>query len=99
MIGRMKYIEVPPDQPIFNLAGEAVSDELGNAAVANFRIFVLGRLADPKFGRSMADVLAACEIKSRLDEMEGGILALENEHHKLLLDVTEQPSEIGRAHV
>lgn len=89
----MKFIKIPADQPIFNLAGDRVSDETGADAVATFRAFVLGRLADPKFGRSMVDVLAAFEIKCKLEESSDGILALEGEHYKLLLDVTEHPSQ------
>ncbi len=64
--------------------------QVGPAKI-EFPYFVLGRLADPKFGASMPGVLAAVEIKSQLDDANG-FLALENEHWARLKDATETPS-------
>lgn len=87
----MKYITVPGFVDIFNLTGDRVKDEKGADATMTFAQFVLGRLADPKFGKSMAAVMTAFEIKKQVDAPEDGVVALENEHHKALLDAVESP--------
>lgn len=85
-------ITIPQPITLLDLDGKIVFDEKGNPSVVSFRQFVTTvLLSDPKFGRTMADILSAVEIKNRLAEAVE-TLELDKEDWKKLLAVTEEPS-------
>jgi hypothetical protein len=89
----MKYIIIPPHVPIEQLDGTPVKNGPTQLKIT-FREFMIGRLADPKWGSSADHVLNAGEIRTQVRGMPdiGGVLVLETEHWKQLLEVTNSPS-------
>jgi hypothetical protein len=87
----MKYITIPPTQPVHNLNGERMTGEDGKPATISFADFIAGRLGDPVFGEDMASVLSAVEIKKALDRANG-VLQLDKADWARLKKVTEKPS-------
>lgn len=83
----MKKITIPQSIEL-----EDIKDANGNKVVIEFKDFV-GKtlLADPKFGKAMADILSAVEIKSKLSAGDG-VLELDNEDYEKLLSVAAEPS-------
>lgn len=87
----MKYITMPDQVSIRRFSGESINDESGQPSRVNFGTFVLDRLEDPKFAVDMKTILAAVEIKCRVQEANG-VLALEDAHWELLRDATKNPT-------
>lgn len=87
----MKYIEIPPPVTLERIDGLPIEGPTGKLQVT-FREFVEGRLRDHKWGKSADALMAAVEIRSLLHTAADGVLALETEHWKMLLDATNDPS-------
>lgn len=89
-------IKIPRAVSLVGLNGlPVVMDEDGKQAVITFNLFVKGTLlVDPKFGRSMADILSAVEIKNQLDRLDSDAkeLDLEYDDWDRLNKVAAEPS-------
>ena len=90
----MRYIAVPPTIALTNLVGEALSDARGEPALVTFRQFAISRLTDLAFAhQGMAGTMAVVAIRDLLAHAEpGAVLALEDEHWRLLCQVTNKPT-------
>lgn len=88
----MKTIKIPQPVTICDAAGNPVLDQAGNPVVITFKNFVSGTLlADPKYGKTLNDILSAVDVKTKLILAEDK-LELDDEHWDRLVAVMKEPS-------
>lgn len=88
-------IKIPPAVALVGLNGMPVVDADDKQIVITFSLFVKGTLlVDSKFGRSMADILSAVEIKNKLDKLDSDAeeLDLDYDDWERLSKVASEPS-------
>lgn len=95
----MKTIIIPQPIAIYDLAGNPMLDQSGNPVVINFKTFVSSTLlVDPKYGKTLNDILSAVEVKTKLVLAEDK-LELDDEHWERLVTVLKDPSNPYLPHV
>jgi hypothetical protein len=88
----MKTITIPSDIIIFNLDGSVATDKEGVPVTISFKSFVNSTLLiDPKFGKSMADIMSAVEMKQRVNAATT-TLELDNADWERLNAVMNEPT-------
>ena len=88
----MKTITVPETILLHDSNGLPVLDRDGNPVSVSFKQFVTGTLlVDPKFGKTMADILSAVEIKRKVADATDK-LELDNSDWEKLNAVAAEPS-------
>ena len=88
-------IKIPPAVALIGLNGLPIADPDGKQITITFEAFVKGTLlVDPKFGRSMADILSAVEIKNQLEKLnlDAEELHLEYDDWERLQKIAMEPS-------
>lgn len=93
----MKYVKVLDDIKLVDLNDNEVAPE-GKQLEISFKDFVLGRLSDPKFAKSMDMVFSALQIKQSLKDLEGDVLVLDTSDWQNLLEVVKEPSPQATYH-
>jgi hypothetical protein len=88
----MKTISIPNPIVLRNPDNSIAMDDKNNPVSVSFKDFVCQTLlVDPKFGKGMADLLSAVEIKTRIKEAQDEVI-LENADYERLLEVATSPS-------
>lgn len=88
----MKTITIPAPVVIKNPDGSSVVDNEGNFLTITFQSFVSNTLLiDPKFGKGMADILSAVDIKQKLN-VATSELVLDDADYDRLKAVAMEPS-------
>lgn len=89
----MKYIKKVEDVTATDIQDKVVVDGEEPLKIS-LEGFILGRLSDPSFAKSMDKVLSAFQIKQALKESEGeDFVALETSDWENLVKVVKEPSE------
>lgn len=95
----MKTIKIPEPITLIQPDGSIALDDNKQPIVVTFKNFVLNTLlVDPKFGKTMADILSAVEIKQKLS-LETEKLELDNVDWEKLKTVAEEPSSGYATHI
>lgn len=88
----MKKISIPQNVELVDLSGNPVRDNSGAQVTVSFRDFVVNTLlTDPKFGKGMAEILSAVEIKGKVSAATTE-LELDNSDYERLLSIANEPS-------
>ncbi len=89
----MKTIKIPQPVKLSNSDDSPIKDDSGKELPEiTFQQFIKNTiLIDPKFGKSMADILTAVEIKNKLSTATD-TLELENVDYDRLVAVVSEPS-------
>jgi hypothetical protein len=88
----MKTIVIPADVILKNTDGSFIVDKDGMPVIISFKTFVNSTLlVDAKFGKSMADILSAVEMKQKLSECTD-VWELDNADWERLNAVMSEPS-------
>jgi len=90
----MKKITVPEPVFIVDHNNSQMLDQSGNPICITFYDFVRNTLlVDPKFGKTMADIMSAVDIKQKLSEKpEEKTIIIENADWERLNAVANEPS-------
>lgn len=88
----MKTIKIPETVTLKNPDDSPILDGNGNPVTISFKSFVSTvLLIDPKFGKGMADILSAVEIKQKLSAATD-TLELDTTDWERLKTVADEPS-------
>lgn len=90
----MKYIKNLKPILLTNFHGENFKDEKGEPAKMTLKMFILEKLADPKFGRDMEAITSAFQLKKALTDAgdNPGYFAVETKDWEVLSSVVKTPS-------
>lgn len=90
----MKKITIPADVAVVDVNGKTMMDPDGKPLVVTFSEFINKTiLVDPKFGKSMADIMSAVEIKNKLTNVTvGSEVEFENSDYDRLKAIVEEPT-------
>ena len=90
----MKKITIPSTIMICNPDGSPAVGANGSTILVSFKEFLANTLlVDPKFGKGMAEILSAVELKNKLCSAEpGSEVELDKADYDRLLAVAEEPT-------
>lgn len=90
----MKYIKNLEPILLTNFHGESFKDEDGSPAQMTLKMFLLTKLADPKFGRDMESITSAFQIKKAVNESgdDAEYYEIETTDWEVLSSVVKTPS-------
>lgn len=88
----MKTIKIPNPVTIKNQDGSDALDQNNQPITVSFKDFVIGTLiTDPKFGKTMAGIFAAVDIKKRLSNTTDTI-EMDSSDWQILHEVASEPT-------